>query len=155
MNLARLILAGAVASALAMPAFAHGKRGFDAIDKNDDGVISKAEAAASPRLLARFDAVDKNNDGKVSRAEYRAWTTGKPVRSASGFNRLDTNHDGYLTRAEARHDSALAKRFRSADRNHDGRLNRAEYAAAMTSIHTAQRRDEPHASAGGTRVPPP
>jgi Ca2+-binding EF-hand superfamily protein len=165
MKLATSTLIGAAAFALALgSAYAAGKpkAGFDALDKNNDGVISKAEAAASPSLTKGFDAADKNNDGKVGRVEYRTWSASKPRERDPGFNNLDKNNDGYLTRAEARANSTLAKNFKTADRNNDGRLNRAEYLAVMTKkdLNTVKRKvddkvdREPSASAGGSAVPP-
>jgi Ca2+-binding EF-hand superfamily protein len=44
--------------------------GFHALDKNQDGYISRAEAKGNPALAAKFDQADKNHDGKLSRAEY-------------------------------------------------------------------------------------
>lgn len=167
MKLARSTLVGAVAFALTVgSAYAAGQKGFDALDKNNDGAISKAEAAASARLAARFGAADKDNDGKLSRAEYRAWSAKKPDRTAAdrsrdrdpGFNKLDKNKDGYLTRAEARGNPDLAKTFKSADRNNDGKLNRAEYLAVMAKkdLNRAKSKldKEPSATAGGSAVSP-
>lgn len=45
---------------------------FAELDKNKDGYISKAEAAADPALARDFDKFDLNNDGKLNRAEYLA-----------------------------------------------------------------------------------
>jgi Ca2+-binding EF-hand superfamily protein len=44
--------------------------GFNALDKNNDGYITRAEAAGNPDLLKKFKEADKNNDGKLNRAEY-------------------------------------------------------------------------------------
>jgi len=43
--------------------------GFNALDKNKDGYISRAEAKGNPTLAAKFKEADKNHDGKLSRAE--------------------------------------------------------------------------------------
>ena|SRR3984893_16135583 len=45
---------------------------FAELDKNKDGYISKAEAAADPALARDFDKFDLNYDGKLNRAEYLA-----------------------------------------------------------------------------------
>ena len=45
---------------------------FAELDKNNNGYISKAEAAADPALAKDFDKFDLNHDRKLSRAEYRA-----------------------------------------------------------------------------------
>jgi len=43
---------------------------FRVLDKNNDGYVSKAEAAGNPDLAKRFKEADSNNDGKLSRMEY-------------------------------------------------------------------------------------
>jgi Ca2+-binding EF-hand superfamily protein len=134
-------------------AFADDKKtGFDALDKNNDGVLTRAEAAGNPRLLKGFDVADKNNDGTLSRAEYLAATAKRKVRDVvnkpsdpdPGFNALDKNDDGYISRAEAKGNPFLEKRFKSADSNHDGKLNRAEYVAVMAKkdLSTAKAKTE-------------
>ena len=74
MKIAKSVL---VASALALAsgvAFAGGdakhEKGFNAMDKNGDGFLTKAEAASNKDLLAKWKEADKNNDGKLSRTEY-------------------------------------------------------------------------------------
>jgi Ca2+-binding EF-hand superfamily protein len=140
MKLARCTWIGAMALALAAgSAYAADKpkSGFDALDKNDDGVITKEEAKASPQLAKNFDAIDKNHDGKLTRTEYAASTVKKHVKSTKaknpdpGFNALDKNDDGMLSRLEARGNPYLAKHFKEADKNGDGKLSRSEYLAVM------------------------
>lgn len=46
--------------------------GFNALDRNNDGYLSRVEAAKNKHLTKRFKQADKNGDGKVSRAEYLA-----------------------------------------------------------------------------------
>lgn len=98
-------------------------RGMPKIDANGDGVITKAEAAAFPRLAARFDELDKNKDGKLSRDEM-------PPRAGMGpgrFEALDANKDGRISKAEAQADKAgVAARFDQLDKNRDGYLDRSE-----------------------------
>jgi len=43
---------------------------FRVLDKNNDGYLTKAEAAGNPDLAKRFKEADTNKDGKLSRAEY-------------------------------------------------------------------------------------
>lgn len=43
---------------------------FRVLDKNNDGYVTKAEAAGNKDLAARFGEADSNNDGKLSRMEY-------------------------------------------------------------------------------------
>jgi hypothetical protein len=55
---------------------------FNALDKNGDGYLTRAEARGNPRLASNFKAADRNNDGKLSRAEYRAVMTKNDVKTA-------------------------------------------------------------------------
>jgi Ca2+-binding EF-hand superfamily protein len=43
---------------------------FRVLDKNNDGYLSKAEAAGNADLAKRFAEADSNKDGKLSRMEY-------------------------------------------------------------------------------------
>jgi hypothetical protein len=45
-------------------------RNFNEMDRNDDGKLSRAEAASKPQLLAKWKELDKDNDGSLSRTEY-------------------------------------------------------------------------------------
>jgi Ca2+-binding EF-hand superfamily protein len=56
--------------------------GFNALDKNGDGYLTRAEARGNPRLASNFKAADRNNDGKLSRAEYRAVMTKNDAKTA-------------------------------------------------------------------------
>lgn len=44
--------------------------GFNNLDKNHDGYISRSEARADKDLAKKFKEADTNHDGKLSRAEY-------------------------------------------------------------------------------------
>ncbi|TMP28410.1 calmodulin [Pseudoalteromonas rubra] len=50
---------------------AHAASTFSSFDKNDDGFISKSEAAVSTELSSEFDKLDSNGDGKLSKQEFR------------------------------------------------------------------------------------
>jgi hypothetical protein len=45
--------------------------GFAAMDRNNDGYISRDEARAAP-WNTRFSELDKDNDGRVSQSEFNA-----------------------------------------------------------------------------------
>ena len=45
---------------------------FAELDRDKNGYISKAEAAADPVLAKDFDRFDRNHDGRLNRAEYLA-----------------------------------------------------------------------------------
>ncbi|MDH5822169.1 hypothetical protein QFW77_04085 [Luteimonas sp. RD2P54] len=47
---------------------------FSALDRDNDGDLSRSEAAADETLGAQFDAVDRNEDGRLSRYELSDWT---------------------------------------------------------------------------------
>jgi Ca2+-binding EF-hand superfamily protein len=66
---------------------------FDRLDRNDDGAISRREFL--DRILTgddRFGLMDVNDDGRISRAEWRG--------TAAAFDRLDRDDDGFLSLAE-------------------------------------------------------
>jgi hypothetical protein len=53
--------------------------GFNKLDRNNDGTLSRAEAARNPYLAKRFKEADKNGDGKLSRTEYLRIMTAKDM----------------------------------------------------------------------------
>ena len=182
MRVAKPLLIGAAALSLAVGyAFADKPAkdpGFNALDKNNDGYLTRTEAAKNPYLSKNFKAADTNGDGKLSRTEYLALMTKKDLRTAKekvsgnkepnrsaatgstrpandpGFNALDKNNDGYLTRSEAAANPDLAKKFKQADKNGDGKLSRTEYLAVMTKkdLHSAKEKiTGDNAATGGSR----
>jgi EF hand len=65
------LIAGALnvsSSAFAAPE----KPRYHRLDINKDGVVSRDEAAARPKLAAKFAQLDTNRDGVLSRAELNA-----------------------------------------------------------------------------------
>ena len=72
MRFAKSILAVA-AMAMAGVAFADDakdRKGFNDMDKNNDGKLSRAEAAGNKALLAKWKELDTDNDSHLSRGEY-------------------------------------------------------------------------------------
>lgn len=68
---AAMLAFGATASVAQQDKTARDKPpGFNELDKDNDGVLSRAEAAGNPGLAAKFDTVDDDGDGKLSRFEY-------------------------------------------------------------------------------------
>jgi Ca2+-binding EF-hand superfamily protein len=63
-----------------------------------DAYMTKYLAKQRAEFDETFKAADKNHDGKLSRAEAAA---ANPLL-AKYFNQIDTNHDGYLTPDEIR-----------------------------------------------------
>jgi hypothetical protein len=106
-----------------------------AADTNADGLISRTEAAAMPRLAERFDAIDANRDGQVSFEELRAARAAAHGERGKAFmKRIDTDGDGKVSRNEAL--AAAAARFDAADANKDGFLTPEE----MKAAHRAHRK---------------
>jgi hypothetical protein len=46
--------------------------GFNQMDKNNDGQLTRGEAQGNPKLADQFKQVDDDGDGKLSRTEYLA-----------------------------------------------------------------------------------
>jgi len=54
--------------------------GFNKLDKNNDGYLTRSEASKNPYLVKHFKEADKNGDGKLSRTEYLAVMTKKDLK---------------------------------------------------------------------------
>ncbi len=130
--IAALGLACAAPAVLAAPGAGGPRHAFAerlrAADTNGDGMLSRAEAAALPKLAERFDAIDADHDGQVTREELRDYGR---QRRAERWKRLDADGDGRVSLAEAQANAPrLAERFARLDANHDGYLTREELKAA-------------------------
>ena len=104
-----------------------------AADTNGDGMISRDEAKALPRILKNFDAIDANHDGQVTMEELHAFHQahkGAHHDGAGMFAKLDTNKDGKISREEAAAAPRLAEHFDAIDTNHDGFVTPDEMKAA-------------------------
>jgi len=96
MKFAKALLLGASALALGMgTAYAADKAkddpGFNKLDKNHDGYLSRTEASKNSYLSKRFKEADKNGDGKLSRTEYLTVMTKKDLGTAK--NKVTGNKD--------------------------------------------------------------
>jgi Ca2+-binding EF-hand superfamily protein len=89
-------------------------RSFAVHDWNGDGVLSGDEVEIGARRAGRFD--DQDFDPPTA-ARIRYW-------DETAFANLDHNGDGRLNRSEWHYDAAS---FHRADRNMDGLLSRAEF----------------------------
>jgi Ca2+-binding EF-hand superfamily protein len=138
------IVATLIAAALASASFlvladSGGKGGpghmmerLKAADTNGDGLISRAEAAALPRIAQSFDAIDTNKDGQVSMDELRAFhQQHRAAAAAEHFKRIDTDGDGRISKAEAQANAPrLFAHFDKLDVNGDGFVTPEEMQAA-------------------------
>jgi len=109
------------------PMTAHARHGFAALDKNGDGVISREEASAKPKIAQMFDTLDTNKDGTLSKDEMKA---GHDKIKARQMAKNDTDRDGRISRAEAAAHPRLAENFDRIDTNGDGFLSKEELMAA-------------------------
>ncbi len=107
-----------------------------AADTNGDGMISRDEAAALPKLAAHFDQIDTNRDGQITREELRAAAM---QRVAAHLRKVDTDGDGRISRAEAQAGAPrLAAHFDRIDTDGDGFITREEMKAAMQKLQAAR-----------------
>ena len=119
--LTALALGAAGSLAFAGTAAAHrGAQGamlerLKAADTNADGLISRTEAAALPRLAGRFERIDANQDGQVSFDELRASrhrghgpTRSRRGRADAWTLRLSADHD--RTHVAVRRDDGVRRR---------------------------------------------
>jgi hypothetical protein len=65
-------------------------------------VLEKAEKSIQKGLDAAFNAVDKNGDGKVTKAEFAAAEKKSEKDIEETFSKLDDDGNGVLTRREFR-----------------------------------------------------
>jgi EF hand len=123
MNSSRAIvlMVGLAMAVGAQQASAQSKIQIQQMDRDNDGVVTRAEWQGQ---AGSFRLHDTNKDGVLSAGEV--WDNWSPDRNAwiERFGDLDVNNDGAITRNEWRDSFA---RFRELDRNRDNRLSRAEF----------------------------
>ena len=114
-----------------------GKRGaqmqerLKAADANNDGMISRDEAKALPRIAEQFDAIDTNKDGQVTTDELRAFHQAhRGEQRGEMWKKLDANGDGRLAKDEVAGHPRLVQDFDAIDANKDGFLSAEELKAA-------------------------
>jgi Ca2+-binding EF-hand superfamily protein len=108
------------------------EEGFNYLDTNRDGLISRTEFPADTAL---FNRLDTNRNGYLSQTEARAFArSGEARQLATEYRDLDRNRDNVISRSEWRGDYAAFDRL---DRNRDGVLSQADrYASAPTNQPT-------------------
>ena len=115
-----------------------GQRRFRNMDRNNDGVVSRAEWAGSARS---FEVHDWNNDGVISGTEINntAARSGRTVEDedfdrVDEFANLDVNNNG---RIDAREWHGSVAAFNRLDVNNDDRLTQAEYTGQVVASQAA------------------
>jgi hypothetical protein len=107
---------------------------FKAADTDGNGMLSRQEAAALPRIAKHFDEIDANKDNQITAEELRAFH--QKARGEHGKHRgdmlkkLDTDGDGRISMQEAQAAPRLAEHFKDIDTNGDGFLSADELKAA-------------------------
>jgi Ca2+-binding EF-hand superfamily protein len=137
MKYAAMLTALGLASAAAIAVAAPEGRGpmgdrLKQADTNGDGMISRDEAKALPRLLQNFDAIDANRDGQITADELRAFHQARrEAHRAEQWKKLDTDGDGRISKAEAQANAPrLFEHFDQLDLDKDGFLTPDELKGA-------------------------
>jgi Ca2+-binding EF-hand superfamily protein len=99
------------------------REGFMRADRNGDGILTRSEFLGSDvdnDREDRFDYLDRNNNGNVERSEWHG--------SRDTFEWLDRNNDNVLSRAEmVGVDDDQADLFGALDRNNDNVITSNEW----------------------------
>ena len=89
-------------------------------DADNDGVVTREEAQAFPRLSGDFDAAEMNAHRERMQVEMRA-------KADERWKAADTDADGAISLAEAEASMPrMAERFKTFDANADGKVSRDE-----------------------------
>lgn len=107
-----------------------GMERLKAADTNGDGMISRDEARALPKISAHFDQIDANKDGLVTFEELRA---SHQKGRGEHLKKADSDGDGRISREEAAKMPKLAGHFDQIDTNKDGYLSQEEMQAARAA----------------------
>ncbi len=126
--------AAVLVGAVAMAAPGHMGRGFDKLDANSDGSITRAEVDA--QAAERFAKVDADRDGFLTQAEMSAhhdamraqWAAKMKDRADKGGERAERRMERLEKRAE-RMEKRGGGPFAKRDANGDGRISLAEFQA--------------------------
>lgn len=105
-----------------------------ALDRNQDGFLDRAEAAARPALAEHFDALDSDRNGRLTQSELR-------ISVENYLRAADADGDGAIDRTEAEAGlPRVARFFDRLDANGDGKLTIAEVQAMAARFSARQGR---------------
>jgi hypothetical protein len=112
-------------------------------DTDGNGMLSRAEAAALPRIAKHFDEIDANHDNQITADELKAFHEkmrgAHDKQRAEHWKKLDTNGDGKISRDEAKAGAPrLAEHFDAIDANKDGFITPDEMKAAHEKRRNAR-----------------
>jgi EF hand len=154
-----VVVAGAIiASAYASDAHAQSRIDVQQMDRDNDGVVTRAEWRGTS---GAFRQLDVNRDGILSGTEI--WSGSDDTRQSGGranrnndeggslddgngafvssqqrFRELDLNQDGAITRREW---NGTYASYRALDRNHDNRVTRDEFRRKTSADDAFDRSD--------------
>jgi len=120
-------------AALAKQDGARAPIGFEELDANSDGQITREEMNALRQ--DRFSQIDSNGDGVISLEELEAHGQERVKKHAERMiERRDANGDGVLTIDEMKSDKRADRRFDRIDGDGDGSISKAEFEAAKDKM---------------------
>ena len=112
-----------------------GRPGFEALDTNNDGQLTRAEMEA--HRAVRFADTDTNGDGLLSLEELQAKGEERAQkRAARMMDRLDANDDGLISEEELSkmRSGRMGRMFDRVDSNGDGSISKAEFDTARQKM---------------------
>lgn len=112
-------------------------------DADQNGVVTREEAKAHPRLAGSFDAIDANKDGQLDKDElarhHEAHRADMKAKAVEKWQAADADGSGSLSRAEASAAPWAAERFDQLDADGNGELTREEMQSARMHAHEQMR----------------
>lgn len=114
---------------------------FKSVDTSGDSRISRDEAEQkAPAMADGFDIIDTNHDGGLSKVEIKTFTAALEKKRSEFQQRLkkaDKDNNGLLSREEAGYLPNLSAHFDEVDANFDGQLSVKEISDFLRSLSNA------------------